>query len=94
MRQPRALFHMSPCRHPVGRILRGNGRPKVSRLIEAALEEHRPRCVLARRHAVFATLNGDFRFFGLKGGCVFEVSPWKAHTVHDAAWVGKLQFAQ
>ena len=88
------LFHMSPCRHFAGRVLIGNGKPKVSKRVEDALEEFRPKRAISRLWSVFASPDADFQYYGLDGGCIFEVVANGSCEIHDASWVGMLQQAE
>lgn len=89
-----SAFHMSPTLHPIGRVLKGNGRPKVSEQIEQALESFRPSDCLSRLDSVFSREVPDFTMLGLDGGYIYRVEPRGVSRRHDARWIGLLQQAE
>jgi len=86
-------YHMSPVLHPVGKILTGNGRPKVEREIEEALERFRPKAYLDHLNSVYSRETTDFTMLGLDGGYIYRVAIRGDYQRHDAGWVGQLQLA-
>ena len=86
-------YHMSPILHPVGRVLTGNGRPKVEPEIEKALESCRPTACLSRLDSVYSREVPDFRMLGIQEGYIYRVTIHGECQRHDARWVGWLQQA-
>lgn len=85
---------MSKTIHPIGRILKGNGLPKVAKEVEEALELHRPGDCLDRLSSVYTREIPDFSKLGLECGYIYLVQILGNFQKHDACWVGKLQLSQ
>lgn len=87
-------YHMSRIAHPIGKILNGNGRPKVSDRVEEALERLRPVNCLSRLHSVYSREVMDFTNLGIDEGYIYELSLRENSSRHDANWIGLLQLAE
>ena len=89
----KSAYHISPILHPVGTILKGNGRPKVEPTIEEALERFRPEPYVSRLNSVYSRETTDFSMLGLDSGYTYRVTiRWDCQR-HDARWIGLLQQA-